>query len=63
MFIFDLDKSFTFDGYKQVLSFKKKSRISSNLLKEIESHCGDKVNVYTQDNKNFSFDVSQIIKI
>ncbi|AVQ37488.1 hypothetical protein C7M56_01865 [Clostridium botulinum] len=61
VFVFDLKKSVTFDVYKQILLFKGKKRISNKLLKEIESHSGKKVDVYTSDNVNFSFDIGQII--
>ncbi|MBW9150358.1 hypothetical protein K2F40_15470 [Clostridium sp. CM028] len=61
IFIFDLDESLSFDVYNQVLLLKGNRRISSQLLKEIESHCGEKVDVSTSDTLNFSFDISQII--
>lgn len=63
IFIFDLEKSITFDVYEEVLLIKGKSRISSKLLEEIQSYSGEKVHVYTTDNVNFSFDVRQIIQI
>lgn len=55
IYVFDLEKSFTFDVYEDIKQITGKSRISANLLKTIESHQGEKIDVYVDDYK-VSFD-------
>lgn len=61
IYVFDLGRCVTFDIYNQVLLYKNMQRISSKLLTEIELHKGDKVNIFSSDNRNFTFDVRQIM--
>lgn len=46
IYVFDLDKSFTFDVYDDIKALSGKSRISSKMLETIESHIGEKIDVY-----------------
>ena len=62
VFIYDINCCKTFDVYEDVLSLAGKKKISSQLLATIDSHKGDKVDVYTDDGRNFNFDVSILFK-
>lgn len=55
IYVFDLEKSFIFDVYEDIKLITGKSRISANLLEIIESHQGEKIDVFVDDNK-VSFD-------
>ncbi|WP_026893378.1 hypothetical protein [Lacrimispora aerotolerans] len=59
--VYDIDRSITFDVYEIILSLAGKKRISPQLLEVIESHEGDRVDVYTNDGINFSFDASVLL--
>lgn len=61
IFIFDINGCKTFDVYEDVLKLAGKKKISSKLLETIESHEGDKVDVYTDDGINFEFNVSVLL--
>lgn len=50
-FCFDLDKSFTFDVYDDIRMITGKSRISAKMLETIESHKGDKIDVFVDESK------------
>lgn len=49
IYVFDLEKSFTFDVYDDIKKISGKSRISSQMLEKIESHEGEKVDVYVNE--------------
>lgn len=59
--VYDYDKSVTFDLYEDILAITGKKRISAQLLEKIESHKGEKVDVYTDDGVNFSFDARVLL--
>lgn len=61
IFIFDINRCKTFDVYEDVLKLAGKKKISSKLLETIESHEGDKVDVYTDDGSNFEFNASVLL--
>lgn len=56
IFVYDFNKCVTFDVYEDILAIAGKKKISAQLLSIIESHEGDKVDVYSDDGNNFSFD-------
>lgn len=56
IFVYDIEKCITFDVYNDILAITGKKKISAKLLLTIESHEGDKVDVYSDDGYNFSFD-------
>ena len=56
IFVYDINECITFDVYEDVLSLAGKKKISSQLLATIKAHEGDKVDVYTDDGRNFKFD-------
>lgn len=60
--VYDIDDCITFDVYEDILRLAGKKKISSQLLATIESHKGDKVDVYTDDGRNFNFDASILLK-
>ena len=49
IYVFDLEKSFTFDVYDDIKKISGKSRISSQMLEKIESHEGEKIDVYVNE--------------
>lgn len=55
IYVFDLDGSFVFDVYDDIRKITEKSRISAKLLETIESHKGEKIDVFVDDH-NVSFD-------
>lgn len=55
IYVFDLDESFVFDVYDDIRKITGKSRISAKLLETIESHKGEKIDVFVDDH-NVSFD-------
>ncbi len=55
IYVFDLDKSFAFDVYDDIKKISGKSRISSQMLEKIESHEGEKIDVYV-DESTVKFD-------
>ena len=55
IYVFDLNKSFTFDVYADIKKISGKSRISSKMLETIESHSGEKIDVYVSES-TVSFD-------
>lgn len=55
IYVFDLDGSFVFDVYDDIRKITGKSRISAKLLETIESHKGEKIDVFVDDH-NVSFD-------
>lgn len=61
IFVYDLEKSIVFDVYDDILTIVGKKRISPQLLQIIESHKGAKVNIYTDDGYNFTFDPKQLL--
>lgn len=61
IYVYDFDKSVIFDVYEDILSIAGKKRISPQLLQTIESNEGKKVNVYTNDGCDFSFDPAQLL--
>lgn len=56
-----LKKSIVFDVHGDILAIAGKKRISPQLLQKIESHEGMKVNVYTDDGYNFTFNPAQLL--
>lgn len=60
IFVFDLDKSFVFNVYDDIKRITGKSRISAKMLETIESHQGDKIDVFV-DEFNVSFDPSILL--
>lgn len=60
IFVFDLNKSFVFDVYDDIRRITGKSRISAKMLETIESHQGDKIDVFVNDSK-LSFDLSILL--
>lgn len=62
IFVYDFEKSIVFDVYEDILAIVGKKRISPQLLQTIESHEGTKVNVYTDDGYNFTFDPAQLLE-
>lgn len=63
IFIYDINRSITFEVYDDILSLAGKKKISPQLLETIQSHEGDKVDVYTDDGINFSFDASMLLNV
>lgn len=61
IYVYDFDKSVVFDVYEDILAIVGKKRISPTLLQTIESYEGKKVNVYTDDGYNFTFDPAQLL--
>ena len=61
IFVYDFKKSIVFHVYEDILTIAGKKRISPQLLQTIESHEGTKVNVYTDDGYNFTFDPAQLL--
>lgn len=61
IFVYDFEKSIIFDVYEDILAIAGKKRISPQRLQTIESHEGTKVNVYTDDGYNFTFDPEQLL--
>lgn len=60
IFVFDLDKSFVFDVYDDIRRITGKSRISAKMLEIIESHEGDKIDVFV-DESSVRFDPSILL--
>ena len=60
IYVYDLEKCYTFDVYEDVKELAGKQRISKQLLEKIMKHEGDKVEVVIEDDR-VNFDVSQII--
>ena len=60
IFVFVLNKSFVFDVYDDIRRITGKSRISAKMLETIESHQGDKIDVFVDDSK-LSFDPSILL--
>ena len=56
VFVYDFNKCVTFDVYEDILAISGKKKISAQLFSIIESHEGNKVNVYSDDGNNFLFD-------
>ena len=61
IYVYDVEKIIVFDVYEAILAIACKKRISPQLLQTIESHNGMKVNVYTDDGCNFTFDPAQLL--
>ncbi|WP_146130757.1 hypothetical protein [Peptostreptococcus russellii] len=61
IYVYDFDKSVVFDVYENIRTITGKKRISPQLLQTIESHEGKKVNVYTDDGYEFSFEPAQLL--
>lgn len=61
IFVYDFEKSIVFDAYGDILAIAGKKRISPQFLQKIESHEGMKVNVYTDDGYNFTFNPAQLL--
>lgn len=61
IYIYDIEKSIVFDVYEVIRTITGKKRISQKLLQTIESHEGDKVDIYTEDGYEFFFDVEQLL--
>lgn len=61
IYVYDFEKSVIFDVYEDILSIAGKKRISPQLLQTIESNEGKKVNVYTNDGCDFSFEPAQLL--
>lgn len=61
IYIFDLEKSFVFDVYDRIRNVTGKSRISERMLETIESHQGEKIDVFVDDNK-ISFDIRILLQ-
>lgn len=59
--VYDYDKCFTFDVYNDILALTGMKRISAQLLEKIESHNGEKVDVYTNDGYSFLFDARVLL--
>ncbi len=59
--VYDYDKCVTFDVYEDILAITGMKKISAQLLEKIESHEGEKVDVYTNDGYNFSFDARVLL--
>lgn len=59
--VYDIDKCIIFDVYEDILFLAGKKRISAQLLEVIESHEGDKVDIYTDDGINFRFDARVLL--
>lgn len=55
VFIYDLEQCFSFNVYDDIKMITGNSRISSQLLSTIESHEGDKIDVFV-DNCSVNFD-------
>lgn len=55
IYVYDLGKSFTFDIYEDIKCITGKCRISASLLKTIESHEGEKIDVVVDNNQNVGF--------
>lgn len=62
IYVYDFEKSIVFDVYEDIRTITGKQRISPKLLQTIESHEGNKVDVYTDDGCEFSFDVTQLLE-
>ena len=60
-FIYDINNCKTFDVYEDVLRLAGKKKISSKLIETIESHKGDKIDVYTDDGSNFILNASVLL--
>lgn len=60
IFVFDLEKIFVLDVYDDIKRITGKSRISEKMLETIESHQGDKIDVFV-DGVNVSFDPSILL--
>ncbi len=61
IFIYGINNCKTFDVYEDVLKLAGKKKVSSKLLEIIESHEGDKVDVYIDDGSNFEFNASVLL--
>lgn len=61
VFVYDLDKCFSFDVYDDIKMLTGKSRISSQLLSTIKSHQGDKIDVFV-DNRSVKFDTRLLLQ-
>lgn len=61
VFVYDIDCCKTFDVYEDVLRYTGKKKISAQMLEKIESHKGEKVNLTSDNERDFSFDISQIL--
>lgn len=51
IFVYALGKSYNFDVYEDILRITEKSRISSKILNTIESHQGEKINIFVDEQK------------
>lgn len=49
IYVYNLDKSFTFDVCNDTKTINGKSRISSQMLKIIKSHRGEKIDVFVSE--------------
>lgn len=61
IFLFDFNITVTFDVYDDILAIAGKKKISAQLLSIIESHEGNKVDLYSDDGVNFSFDARVLL--
>ncbi len=61
IFVYDIEKSLIFDVYENALSISGKKKVSSKMLAQIEANVGRKVNLYTDDGVNFTFNPSVLL--
>lgn len=62
IYVYDLGKSFTFDIYEDIKRITGKCRISASLLKTIESHEGEKIDVVVDNNQNVGFNPTILLQ-
>ena len=62
VFVYDVEKTVIFDVYEDVKRVVGVSRISAQLLKKIESHCGEKIDLYSDDGRNFTSDIHILLQ-
>lgn len=60
--VYNINKPIVFDVYDDILAATGKKKISAKLLSKIESHEGDKIDVYSDDGHSFYFDINVLIK-
>lgn len=62
VFVYDIEQTKIFNVYENVKQIAGVTRISAKLLEKIESHQGDKIDLYSDDGKHFTFETSILLQ-
>lgn len=61
VYVYDIDCCIKFDVYEDVLRYTGNKKISAQMLEKIERHKGEKVDLTSDDERKFYFNIRQII--